>query len=203
MQNRLRKLRKEKYLTIDQLSDALKSKGYSLSASSLTKYEREERNPKLETWMKLAEFFNVSVEYLQGLAPKPSLQFFIPMKIPTVTHQEKQVHIVHGKPVFYEPTELKQARADLTDHLAQFRPKQPIKGPLELVVKFCFPLVTGTHDGQPKTTKPDCDNLVKLLQDVMNKLNYFEDDRLVVSLIAQKFWAKIPGLFISLEKVES
>lgn len=131
------------------------------------------------------------------------MQFFIPMKISTVTHQEKQVHVVRGKPVFYEPTELKQARADLTDHLAQYQPKQPMKGPLELVVKFCFPLVTGTHDGQPKTTKPDCDNLVKLLQDVMNKLNYFEDDRFVVSLVAQKFWAKIPGLFISLEEVSS
>lgn len=126
------------------------------------------------------------------------MQFFIPMKIPTVTHQEKQVHVVHGKPVFYEPTELKQARANLTDHLAQYRPKQPMKGPVELVVKFCFPVVTGSYDGQPKTTKPDCDNLVKLLQDVLNSLDFYEDDRFVVSLVAQKFWATIPGLFISL-----
>lgn len=124
------------------------------------------------------------------------MQFFIPMKIPTVTHQEKQVHVVRGKPVFYEPTELKQA-----DHLAQYRPKQLMKGPVELVVKFCFPLVAGTHDGQPKTTKPDCDNLVKLLQDVMNQLDFYEDDRFVVSLVAQKFWAKIPGLFIALQPV--
>lgn len=130
------------------------------------------------------------------------MQFFIPMKIPTVTHQEKQVHVVNGKPVFYEPADLKQARAALTDYLAQYAPEEPLKGPIELVVKFCFPLVTGSYDGQPKTTKPDCDNLVKLLQDVMNKLNYFEDDRFVVSLIAQKFWAKIPGLFISLEPAE-
>lgn len=126
------------------------------------------------------------------------MQFFIPMKIPTVTHQEKQVHVVRGKPVFYEPTELKQARANLTDHLAQYRPKQPMKGPVELVVKFCFPVVAGSYDGQPKTTKPDCDNLAKLLQDVMNSLDFYEDDRFVVSLVAQKFWATIPGLFISL-----
>lgn len=130
------------------------------------------------------------------------MQFFIPMKIPTVTHQEKQVHVVRGKPVFYEPAELKQARANLTDYLAKYVPEKPLHGPVELVVKFCFPLVTGSYDGQPKTTKPDCDNLVKLLQDVMNKLNYFDDDRFVVSLIAQKFWSKIPGLFISLESAE-
>lgn len=45
------------------------------------------------------------------------MQFFIPMKIPTVTHQEKQVHVVNGKPIFYESADLKQARADLTDYL--------------------------------------------------------------------------------------
>ena len=65
------------------------------------------------------------------------MQFFIPMKIPTVTHQEKQVHVVRGKPVFYEPTELKQARANLTDYLAKYRPEHPLKGPCELVV---FPI---------------------------------------------------------------
>lgn len=196
MKNRLKELRKEKQLTLDDIQEKT-----GINRGTYNNYESGKTEPKLDTWMKLADFFNVSVEYLQGLAPKPSLQFFIPMKIPTVTHQEKQVHIVHGKPVFYEPTELKQARANLTDHLAQYRPKQPMKGPVELVVKFCFPVVAGSYDGQPKTTKPDCDNLVKLLQDVMNQLDFYEDDRFVVSLVAQKFWATIPGLFIALQPV--
>ena len=34
-------------------------------------------------------------------------EFFMPMIPPTKTHQEKQVRIVKGKPVFYEPAELK------------------------------------------------------------------------------------------------
>lgn len=66
VQNRIRKLRKEKDLTLKELSQKLKEKGTPLSASSLIKYERGERNPKLETWLKLAEFFDVSVSYLQG-----------------------------------------------------------------------------------------------------------------------------------------
>ena len=33
-------------------------------------------------------------------------EFFMPMIPPTVTHQEKQVHVVKGKPVFYEPQDL-------------------------------------------------------------------------------------------------
>ena len=46
--------------------------------------------------------------------------FFLSMQPPTVTHQEKQVHVVNGKPVFYEPAELKAARAKLRAHLAAF-----------------------------------------------------------------------------------
>lgn len=64
--NRLRKLRQEKGLTLKELSHQLKEKGTPLSTSSLIKYERGERKPKLETWLKLADFFGVSVPYLQG-----------------------------------------------------------------------------------------------------------------------------------------
>lgn len=65
-ENRIRQLRKEKGLTLKELSHQLKKEGTPLSASSLIKYERGERNPKLETWIKIANFFNVPVSYLQG-----------------------------------------------------------------------------------------------------------------------------------------
>lgn len=70
-ENRLRELRKEKGLTLKELSQQLKDKGTPLSASSLIKYERGERNPKLETWANLAAFFDVSISYLQGLTNDP------------------------------------------------------------------------------------------------------------------------------------
>ena len=31
------------------------------------------------------------------------IEFFIQMKLPTVTHQQKKVHVVNGKPHYYEP----------------------------------------------------------------------------------------------------
>lgn len=67
LKNRIRELRKEKGLTLKELSQRLKENGTPISASSLIKYERGERNPKLETWIKLADYFGVSVSYLQGL----------------------------------------------------------------------------------------------------------------------------------------
>lgn len=128
------------------------------------------------------------------------MQFFVPMKISTVTHQEKQVHVVNGKPVFYEPAELKQARANLTDYLAQYAPEKPVHGNIRLLVKWCFPLKPGTHDGEYKNTKPDLDNSMKMLQDVMTTLGFWDDDRFIVSLITEKFYAQIPGLFIQITK---
>lgn len=129
-------------------------------------------------------------------------KFFIPMKkIPTVTHQEKQVHVVHGKPIFYEPTELKSARQKYLDYLAPHVPQTKIPGKVRLLVKWCFPIKGKHYDGEYKDTKPDLDNSVKLLQDCMTKLGFWQDDRFVVSLITEKFWADMPGIYIEIEAV--
>ena len=40
------------------------------------------------------------------------ISFFLPMsEVPTTTHQEKSVRVANGKPQFYEPSNLKAARA--------------------------------------------------------------------------------------------
>ena len=64
-QNRIAKLRKEKNLSQAQLA---KETGLTRQAISL--YEIGKREPKLETWVKLADFFNVPVPYLQGITFK-------------------------------------------------------------------------------------------------------------------------------------
>lgn len=70
--NRIKELRKKADISIDQLSLELKEKGINISASAISKYEREQRKPKIETWQKLADFFGVSVPYLQGIDNEPS-----------------------------------------------------------------------------------------------------------------------------------
>ncbi len=70
------------------------------------------------------------------------------------------------------------------------------------MTKWCFPL-TGKHrDGEYKTSRPDTDNLQKLLKDVMTDLGYWKDDAQVASEITEKFWAKIPGIYIAIEELE-
>ncbi len=127
-------------------------------------------------------------------------EFFMAMDPPTITHQEKQVRVVKGKPVFYEPDELKAARQKLTDHLARYKPAEKYMVPVELVAKWCFP--KGRHgNGEYRSTKPDTDNLQKLLKDCMTQVGFWKDDCLVCREITEKFWADIPGIYIRIKEL--
>lgn len=59
--NKLHALRKSKGVTLEQISDET-----DISFSSLSAYERGTRNPKINTIRTLAEYFDVSSDYLEG-----------------------------------------------------------------------------------------------------------------------------------------
>ena len=127
------------------------------------------------------------------------IEFFMPMIPPTVTYQEKQVNFKTR--TFYEPPKLKIARSKLIDSLVQYKPDRKLRGPLRLIVKWCFPIRQTKSDGQYKDTKPDLDNAQKLLQDCMTTVGFWKDDAQISSLICEKFWADIPGIYIRIEKL--
>ncbi len=130
------------------------------------------------------------------------MEFFLPVIPPTATYQEKQVRVVKGRPVFYDPPEVKAARSKLTAHLAGHRPTVPMGGAVRLVVKWCFPLCAGHRDGAYRTTPPDTDNLQKLLKDCMTAVGFWRDDAQVASEIAEKFWAAVPGIYVCAVELE-
>lgn len=129
-------------------------------------------------------------------------EFFMPMIPPTVTHQEKSIHIVKGKPVYYEPPELRDARAKLTAHLAQHSdPYFSYTAGVRLTVKWLFPIKGKHWHGEYRISKPDTDNLQKLLKDCMTELSFWTDDALVASEICEKFWSDTPGIYIKIEEL--
>ena len=128
-------------------------------------------------------------------------QFFMHMIPPTVTQQEHAVRVVRGKPMFYEPPALKDARAKLISHLAKHTPSEPYRCGVRLIVKWCFPQSGEHKDGEYRITRPDTDNLQKLLKDCMTQTGFWKDDALVASEIVEKFWAAIPGIFIRIEEL--
>lgn len=131
-----------------------------------------------------------------------SIQFFMAMEPPTVTAQEHKVMVRNGRPVFYDPPELKAARQKITDALIAHKPPGRMSGPLELIVTWCFPTGENRLDGKPRHTKPDTDNLDKLLKDCMTHVGFWEDDAQVCREIIEKFWVKTTpcGIWVSVSE---
>ena len=68
------------------------------------------------------------------------------------------------------------------------------------MVKWCFP--GGRHrNGQYRATRPDTDNLQKLLKDCMTAVGFWRDDAQVASEVCEKFWAEVPGIYIRAEEI--
>ncbi len=59
--NRIKELRKKNHLTLKDMGSKL-----NMLDSTLSQYENEKRTPNEATWQALADFFNVSVDYLKG-----------------------------------------------------------------------------------------------------------------------------------------
>ena len=131
------------------------------------------------------------------------MEFFIAIDPPTSTAQMKQVRVVKGKPVFYDPPAVKAARNMLSAHLAIHRPDKPMSGPVSLRVLWLFPRGKHHKNGEWRITKPDTDNLQKLLKDCMTRCGFWKDDAQVVSEAVEKRWADDPcGLYIEVNELE-
>ena len=65
--NRLKELRQKNNLTLKELGQKI-----GMANNTLSQYETGKREPKLETWQALANFFDVTVPYLQGIDDKPN-----------------------------------------------------------------------------------------------------------------------------------
>lgn len=127
-------------------------------------------------------------------------EFFMAMEPPTSTAQEHKVTVIKGKPVFYDPSEVRAAKQKLIGHLAKHKPQKRYESGIRLIVKWCFP--RGKHDdGEYRITKPDTDNLQKMLKDCMTMCGYWKDDALVASEITEKFWAELPGIYVRIENL--
>ena len=128
------------------------------------------------------------------------LHFFLAMEPPTKTQQEHRIgKRKDGSLYIYEDRDLKEARLKLRHALNKVEHER-LDGKIRLTVKWLFP--RGSHpDGEYKPTKPDTDNLNKMLKDEMTHTGFWKDDAQVVSEIIEKFWAETPGIFVNIEEI--
>lgn len=123
---------------------------------------------------------------------------------PQTTAQVREVGIkANGKPYFYKPSKLQKAESHLKNALMHYTPDKPVRNrPIRLIVKWLFPFTKGHVNGEYKLTRPDTDNLQKLLKDCMTDLGFWVDDSLVCSEIVEKFWANTPGIYVRIEVMD-
>lgn len=127
-----------------------------------------------------------------------SLTIWMPGEPPRSTAQQQLItrsgRVVPGKKV----TAAKQV---LEGRLAAHVPAEPFTGPLAVAMVWCWSR-SGKMPIAWKTTRPDIDNIAKLLLDAMTRLRYWEDDATVAQLSVTKIWNPEPGIKITIRKLE-
>jgi Holliday junction resolvase RusA-like endonuclease len=107
----------------------------------------------------------------------------------------------------YKKKNVAKAEAILRDALLPYVPEEPITDrPIYFGAIWEFPYPKSAKKHQPgkfrqKFTRPDTDNLNKMLKDEMTKAGFWKDDAQVVQEMIEKFWAEIPGIFIKVEEL--
>ena len=105
-------------------------------------------------------------------------------QIPKGTAQQKRFD---GRTKHYfKSARLQQTEDFYLNELRSYAPTDPITGAVSLSIDFDYFTPTKNRRGKWKTTRPDCDNLVKILIDCMTKLGFWLDDSQVARLVVNK-----------------
>lgn len=125
---------------------------------------------------------------------------------PTTTAQQKGEAVTRsGKIRHYERAGVALARKTLTIAMAAMRPEIPFAGPTRASVEWVRPWLASdspkarTAGKIPHPSRPDADNLAKLLLDVLTSLKFWTDDNLVTTLIIAKRRGGLPGISLRVE----
>ena len=123
--------------------------------------------------------------------------FFLPMKVPTKTFQEKKLRTVKGRAVLYTPPELVEIRQKYISALMPYAPLVPAEGPISLCLMFCFK--DKKHKpGTPKITKPDTDNIGKMFKDCMTACGFWKDDAQIYRDYIAKSYQENEGIYVEI-----
>lgn len=115
---------------------------------------------------------------------------------------------VTGRPMFFKSTKSKTAEHDFTILLQPHAPSSPILNPIKLEVDVVWPWRAGEPQWRRAlgrvyhTSKPDCSNWIKQMEDCMTKLRFWRDDGQVAILHVSKAWGDQVGVFVRVVPLE-
>lgn len=182
--NRIRECRQNKKLTLKQLSEELAKHDFNISADALGKYERGNREPKLETWIKLAFYFNVPVSYIQGLTNNQNTNGYIMSPDDTLVSELIRFNSLFTKQKYElsdgEKTDLTRTVDQLTGLLEKYIPltsdnkkivgekKEMLTMIHSLINSLYFLLVISNKDEQKQAAINETKNFVESLAKIWN-----------------------------------
>ena len=101
----------------------------------------------------------------------------------------------------YRKDKVQDFRDSLVLRMKKYAPKEQMTEPIKLEIYVHFDTKTRSKWGKYKVTRPDCDNFVKEIKDVMTLLRFWKDDAQVVDLRVVKIYSEKASISISYEEL--
>lgn len=120
--------------------------------------------------------------------------------MPKGTSQEIRHNRYTGK--YFKDAKLANTETQFRLALRPHAPKSPSDKPIKLTVYFYFDVKNKKLWGQPKPTRPDTENYLKLFKDCMTKEGYWQDDAQVVDEHIKKFYAEKACIVVEYKEIE-
>ena len=136
------------------------------------------------------------------------MSFKLKMIPPTATAQQKGECVRAGYIHHYKKKNVAAAEAILRDALLPYVPDKPIEDkPIRFWAVWMFPYPKSAKKHKPgwgrwKITRPDADNLNKMLKDVMTDMGFWKDDALICGEFIEKLYSDEPGIVIMIETLD-
>ncbi|MFP3321861.1 RusA family crossover junction endodeoxyribonuclease [Planococcus sp. SIMBA_160] len=110
-----------------------------------------------------------------------------------------------GKTGFYDSTKFREFKQYMKFIASQRKPQELIQGPIHLELTFCQPTPKKYQTRAKQEliaarlllpiTKPDVDNLAKVVKDGLSKI-IWQDDSQVVSMMVKKLYSMTPRVVV-------
>lgn len=133
-------------------------------------------------------------------------QAFLALVPPSVTHNDLEPYRrKDGSLGIRKSAALKEAEAAYEARVrAVGVPDEPLglRGrALHMCVRVCFPCEGVHEEGEPHAAKPDLDNMLKTIIDVLERSRVIANDAKVCAIDAAKAWCDPAGVFVRVDEL--
>lgn len=136
------------------------------------------------------------------------IKFAMNIRMPDTTDQQKGVNFKSRR--FYTKDDVKAIHTLLKWHMKPYKPKEPLDGPLSVVIRIYYAYNKLTPKRivkqgliYPKDTRPDWDNLGKGICDVLADMKFIANDARIYSGTVEKWFAPADKITIEIIPYEN